>query len=87
MHVHKLQYFTLGNQYAQQGRWPEAGEAFARALGIAPANPWVWYYQSYHLSLMPSAKHLAIAAIDTCLRLDPGNRSGIALRQSLSSTP
>lgn len=32
-------YFTLGNQYAQQGRWAEAHQAYFKAFAADPANP------------------------------------------------
>jgi tetratricopeptide (TPR) repeat protein len=32
-------YFTLGNQFAQQGRWPEAQRAYFRAHTADPENP------------------------------------------------
>jgi Tfp pilus assembly protein PilF len=32
-------YFTLGNQLAQQGRWPEAQQAYFRAHTADPDNP------------------------------------------------
>lgn len=32
-------YFTLGNQYAQQGRWPEAQQAYFKAYSTEPDNP------------------------------------------------
>ncbi|WP_343729481.1 tetratricopeptide repeat protein [Duganella sp.] len=31
--------FALGNLYAQQGRWPDAQQAYFRAVGSAPDNP------------------------------------------------
>lgn len=31
-------YFSLGNQFAQQGRWPEAQRAYARAAAMDPEN-------------------------------------------------
>lgn len=31
--------FALGNLYAQQGRWPDAQQAYFRAVGAAPDNP------------------------------------------------
>jgi tetratricopeptide (TPR) repeat protein len=31
--------FTLGNQYAQQGRWPEAQQAYFKAYSAEPENP------------------------------------------------
>jgi tetratricopeptide (TPR) repeat protein len=32
-------YFTLGNQYAQQGRWAEAQQAYFKAFTADPDNP------------------------------------------------
>ena len=32
-------HFSLGNQYARQGRWDEAQVAYARALAADPSNP------------------------------------------------
>ncbi len=32
-------YFTLGNQYAQQGRWAEAQQAYFKAFATDPDNP------------------------------------------------
>src|SRR5204862_7225145 len=32
-------YFTLGNQYALQGRWPEAQQAYFKAFASDPDNP------------------------------------------------
>ncbi len=32
-------YFTLGNQYARQGRWAEAQQAYFKALAADPGNP------------------------------------------------
>jgi tetratricopeptide (TPR) repeat protein len=32
-------YFTLGNQYAAQGRWPEAQQAYFKAFAADPDNP------------------------------------------------
>jgi Tfp pilus assembly protein PilF len=32
-------YFTLGNQYAQQGRWAEAQQAYFKAFASNPDNP------------------------------------------------
>jgi tetratricopeptide (TPR) repeat protein len=31
-------YFTLGNQYAQQGRWAEAQQAYFKAFTAEPVN-------------------------------------------------
>jgi len=32
-------YYSLGNQFAQQGRWAEAGQAYARAVAMDADNP------------------------------------------------
>jgi O-antigen ligase len=80
-------WIRLGVSLDMQGKWSEAGSAFVRALNLAPASPNAWYYQAYHLSLIPAARHLAKAANETCLRLDPNHRSGLALRRRLSSSP
>ena len=69
-----------------QGRWNEAGGAFVKALELAPINSTVWYYHAYHLSLNEIAKPMALAAIESSLRLDPSNRSAIALRSRLNLT-
>jgi Flp pilus assembly protein TadD len=45
-------YFTLGNQYAQQSRWPEAQQAYARAAALEPENP------DYLYNLAVSHEHL-----------------------------
>jgi tetratricopeptide (TPR) repeat protein len=68
-----------------QGRRGEAGEALARALTLAPANGKIWYYQAFHLGLNRSDLPLALAAVNFCLRLDPGNTEAQSLRQRLAS--
>ena len=35
----QILYFSLGNQYAQQGRWPEAQQAYFKAYTAEPENP------------------------------------------------
>lgn len=32
-------HFSLGNQYAQQGRWPEAQQSYFKAFSADPTNP------------------------------------------------
>lgn len=68
-----------------QGRWVEAGDDFARALALAPANARVWFYYAEHLSRNPSQRALAAGALELCLRLDPNCREAISLRQSLAA--
>lgn len=47
-------HFTLGNQYAQQGRWAEARQAYARAAAMDPENP------DYAYNLAVSLEHLRL---------------------------
>jgi O-antigen ligase len=68
-----------------QGKHPDAGGAFVRAILLAPANAKVWFYQAFHLGLDRSDTPLALAAVDFCLRLDPGNTEAQSLRQRLAS--
>ncbi len=68
----------------QQGRWVEAGRDFQQAIALAPAAAANWYYYADHLSRLFAAREAADAALDYCLRLDPGNQAGLALRQHLA---
>ena len=70
-----------------EGRWNEAGGAFARALELAPASALVWFYRAFHLGLNPACSDLADAAAAFSLRLDPGNKQAQALRQRLANRP
>ncbi|HEY0946979.1 MAG TPA: O-antigen ligase family protein [Opitutaceae bacterium] len=74
-------WWRLGVALDMQGRWVDAGAAFARGLELAPHSARAWYYQAYHLSLKPATQGLARAALTTCLRLDPGNRAAETLRE------
>ena len=67
-----------------QGRWVEAGEDFFKAIDLAPNNAFVWYYSAEHLFRVKGTREPAEAALAFCLRLDPGNPSGLALRQRLA---
>ncbi|MDF9827584.1 O-antigen ligase [Ereboglobus sp. PH5-10] len=78
-------WLRLGVALDLQARTNEAGDAFARALQLAPASPLAWYHQAYHLSLSPVKRSLALAAADMCLRLDPGHTDADSLRVKLQS--
>jgi O-antigen ligase len=67
-----------------QERWVDAGDAFARALTLAPARALVWYHHAFHLSLDARYQRQAVAAVEFCLRLDGGNREAQALRERLA---
>lgn len=69
-----------------QGRWAEAGNDFGTAVSLAPADALAWHYYADHLSRRPATRESAEAALDFCLRLDPGNQAGLALRQRLAIT-
>ena len=45
-------HFTLGNQYAQQRRWPEAQLAYAQAAALDAENP------DYAFNLAVSLEHM-----------------------------
>jgi tetratricopeptide (TPR) repeat protein len=45
-------HFTLGNQLAQQGRWPEAQQEFFKAFAAEPGNP------DFAYNLAVSLEHL-----------------------------
>lgn len=78
-------WLRLGVALDLQGRASEAGDAFAQALALAPANPLAWYHQAYHLALTPATRELALGALETCLRLDPGFLNADILRARLNS--
>lgn len=80
-------WLRLGVALDLQGRWSDAGAAFNEALRLAPNNATGWFYQGYHFSLRPNFHKLAVAAVATCLRLDPSRRDAEALRQRLAATP
>lgn len=67
-----------------QGRWAEAGNDFAEAVRLAPANALAWYHHAEHLSRNPTTIPLAHGSLTICLRLDPWNEPGLALRQRLA---
>lgn len=76
-----------GVAWDMQERWIEAGSDFTQAIAVAPRNAYPWYYYADHLSRKPNESKLAEAALAFCLRLDPGNRAGLALRQRLAISP
>jgi tetratricopeptide (TPR) repeat protein len=67
-----------------QGRWAEAGTDFSRAVALAPADATTWYYYADHLSRRSLGEEAAEGALAFCLRLDPSNSAGVALRQRLA---
>jgi O-antigen ligase len=67
-----------------QGRWAEAGADFAVAVERAPADATTWSYYADHFFRRAFTKEMAEAALEFCLRLDPWNPAGLALRQRLA---
>jgi tetratricopeptide (TPR) repeat protein len=68
-----------------QGRRVEARAAFEHALALAPHRPEWHYYYAYHLSRDADRKTEALAAVETCLNLDPSNPQAKSLRARLSA--
>ena len=60
--------FTLGNLYAQQGRWPDAQQAYFRAVGAAPDNPDYAYNLAIGLDRLNQSK-LALGYYQRALAL------------------
>jgi tetratricopeptide (TPR) repeat protein len=69
-----------------QGRMAEATSDFAKAVELAPTSARMWCFYGDHLSRVPGAREAAQIAAEFCLRLDPWNRGGLALRQRLAVT-
>jgi O-antigen ligase len=69
-----------------QGRMAEATKDFAKAVELAPTSARMWCFYGEHLSRVPGAREVAEIAAEFCLRLDPWNRGGLALRQRLAVT-
>lgn len=80
-------WIRRGSARDMQGRWADAGDDFAAGLKRASMNANAWYYYAEHLSRSPSAREAAEGALVFCLRLDPGNTPGVALRQRLAISP
>lgn len=85
--VHAEFWIRRGVARDIQGRWEEAGRDFLQAVKVAPANAYSWFYLAEHLYLFKGARGPGLAALETCLRLDPGNAPGLALRQRLAIKP
>jgi hypothetical protein len=77
-------YIRRGVSRDMQGRWLEAGNDFSQAVELCPTLAVAWYYQACHFYLDPRGRFLGEAALAFCLRLDPWNPDGLALRQRLA---
>jgi O-antigen ligase len=80
-------WLRVGVAQDLQGRWSDAGASIGEALRLAPNSATAWFYQAYHFSLRPNFHKLAVAAVATCLRLDPSRQDAEALRRRLAATP
>lgn len=70
--------FALGNLYARQGRWPEAQQAYFRAIGAAPDNPDYAFNLAVGLDRLNQGK-LALEYYGRALALAQGKPAGFAL--------
>lgn len=77
-------WIRLGTALNLQGDWAAASRAYLQATLCAPHSGNAWYYYAEHLSRLFAAHEAADAALRVCLRLDPGNPAGLALRQRLA---
>jgi tetratricopeptide (TPR) repeat protein len=77
--------FALGNLYAQQGRWPDAQQAYFRAVGAAPDNPDYVYNLAIGLDRLNQGK-LALTYYQRALALGQDKAVGFdrnALRKRM----
>jgi tetratricopeptide (TPR) repeat protein len=70
--------FTLGNQYAQQGRWPEAQQAYFKAFAADPENPDFAFNLAVSLDQLHQST-LALEYYRRALALAEKRNSGFAL--------
>jgi tetratricopeptide (TPR) repeat protein len=71
-------YFTLGNQYAAQGRWAEAQQAYFKAFAIDPDNPDFAFNLAVSLDQLRQPK-LALEYYRRALALSAKRSSNFAL--------
>jgi tetratricopeptide (TPR) repeat protein len=79
-------WIRLGTALNLQGDWAGASRAYLHATVVAPHDANAWYYYADHLSRVFALYEATDAALRVCLRLDPGNPAGLALRQRLALT-
>jgi len=77
-------WVALGTALDMQAQQDQAGAAFRRALQLAPNTAEWYYYYAHHLGPLPDRKAEALAAVETCLALDPSNAQAKSLRTRLS---
>jgi Tfp pilus assembly protein PilF len=71
-------HFTLGNQYAQQGRWAEAQQAYFKAFAADPENPDFAFNLAVSLDQLHQSK-FALEYYRRALALAEKRSSGFAL--------
>jgi Tfp pilus assembly protein PilF len=74
-------YFTLGNQYAAQGRWAEAQHAYFKAFAIDPDNPDFAFNLAVSLDQLRQPK-LALEYYRRALALSAKRSSNFAVDQA-----
>jgi len=70
-----LLYVTLGNQFARQGRWAEARQAYVRALAGDPENPDITFNLAVSLDRLHQPA-LAIGYYERALALAEHHAAG-----------
>jgi O-antigen ligase len=74
----------LGVALDLQARQDAAEPAFRQAVELAPNNPEFHYMLAHHLAARPGRRDEAMAAVATCLALDPSNAQAKSLRDRLA---
>lgn len=77
-------WITLGTALDLQGLHQAAGDAFRRGIALAPNTAEWHYYYAHHLGALPGRRLDALAAVETCLALDPSNAQAKSLRARLT---
>lgn len=75
-----MAWIRLGNALTLQGKTAEAGEAYRKAVELAPNRADVWYYYATHLNQLKSTRDEALTAVERSLALDPGREDAKKLR-------
>lgn len=76
-------WLRKGAALSWQGGRSDAEDCFLQATRIAPKSAGGWYTYARYLKVLPGRKGDALAAVETCLGLDPYYDGAESLRQQL----